>query len=138
MVWVKPLSWRICNPIQPTIDENEDVKNTIIVPAQEEGFRSVFIEQNRWYSIRIGGGMIPRIKYIAAYQSAPISAVTHYAPVERIEPYGDGGKYQLIFSEPAKELENPIGNAPLGAFQSIRYTNISKLLSATETSDLFD
>jgi hypothetical protein len=104
----------------------------------EEKFRTVFLGENRWHAIRIGGGMLPRIKYIAAYQSAPISAVTHYAPVERIEPYGDGGKYQVIFSEPAKELEKPIGNAPPGTFQGSRYTSISKLLAASEAADLFD
>jgi len=123
---------------QPALQENEDTKNTVIVPALEEGFQSVFLGENRWYAIRIGGGMLSKIKYIAAYQSAPISAVTHYAPVERIEPYGDGRKYQLIFSEPAKELERPIGNAPRGAFQGSRYTSISKLLAAREVSELFD
>ena len=44
------------------------------------------------------GGMLPRIKYIAAYRTAPTSAITHYAPVERIEPYGDSGKYRLVFA----------------------------------------
>ena len=39
---------------------------------------------------------------LASSTSLPIdgarSAVTHYAPVERIEPYGDGGKYRLVFA----------------------------------------
>jgi hypothetical protein len=40
-----------------------------------------------------------KIKYIAAYQSNPVSAVTHVAPVSSIEPYGEDGKFKLIFSE---------------------------------------
>src|SRR5690606_26378504 len=63
---------------------------TIIVPAQREGFERVFLGQVCWYAIRISGGMLSKIKYIAAYQTQPISAITHYAPVSRIEPYGEG------------------------------------------------
>ena len=81
-----------------------DQRDTVVVPAQEDGFQEVFLGQDCWYAIRISGGMLPRIKYVAAYRTAPTSAITHYAPVERIEPYGDGGKYRLVFSEPAKEI----------------------------------
>jgi hypothetical protein len=65
------------------------------------------------------GGMLPKIKYIAGYQTQPVSAITHVAPVARIEPYGDNGKYQLLFSEPAKEIvQIPLGKAPPGAMQA--------------------
>ena len=74
---------------------------------------------------------------IAAYQTQPVSAITHYAPVARIEPYGEEGKYKLIFSEKAKPI-GPIrfGNAPLGAIQGPRYTNFAKLNSAHTLTDL--
>ncbi|AUX26136.1 excinuclease ABC subunit C [Sorangium cellulosum] len=95
-----------------------DERDTIIVPAQEDGFRDVFLGENCWYAIRISGGMLTRIKHIAAYQTAPVSAITHYAPVRAIEPYGDEGKYRLIFSEPAKPLGPiPFANAPTGCMQ---------------------
>ena len=45
---------------------------TIVVPAQEEGFRNEFIGNSHWYAIRISAAMKDRIKYIAAYQVAPI------------------------------------------------------------------
>ena len=51
---------------------------------------------------------LDKIKYIAAYVSAPDSKITHYAEVEEIAPYGEDGKYQLIFTEPAKQLEHPV------------------------------
>ena len=55
--------------------------DTVVVPAQQEGFESTFLGQNCWYAIRIAGGMLDKIKYIAAYQTNPVSAITHYAPV---------------------------------------------------------
>lgn len=115
------------------------VKDTIVVPAKEEGFREVFIDQDCWYAIRIGGGMVSKIRYIAAYQSSPVSAVTHYAPVKRIEPYGDEGKFKLVFAEAAKALPVPIplSNAPSGSMQGPRYTNLKKLLSAKKVTDFF-
>ena len=102
-----------------------DDPDTIIVPAQKDGFDKVFLGENAWYAIRISGGMLPKIKYIAAYQSQPISAITHFAPVARIEPYGEAGKYKVLFSEPAQTIGPiPFGNAPSGATQGPRYTTL--------------
>ena len=111
--------------------------NTIIVPAQKEGFEDVFLGENAWYAIRISGGMLPKIKYIAAYQSQPISAATHVAPVALIEPHGDSGKYKIIFSEPAQPIGPiPFGDAPSGFMQGPRYTTFDKLLKAKQVTDL--
>ena len=35
--------------------------DTVVVPAQQEGFESVFLGQNCWCSIRIAGGMLDKI-----------------------------------------------------------------------------
>lgn len=109
-----------------------DPRDTIVVPMREESFRNIFLSQHCWYSIRIADAMITRIKYVAAYQIAPISAITHLAPVSRIEPYGDRGGYQLKFSEPAKPLPRPIsmGDTKVGLMQSARYTSLQQLFSA--------
>ncbi|MGD0923153.1 MAG: GIY-YIG nuclease family protein [Terriglobia bacterium] len=116
-----------------------DDRDTIIVPAQSEGFKQVFLGENAWYAIRIGGGMLPKIKYIAAYQSTPVCAITHYAPVKQIEPYGDEGKYRLFFTEPAKPIGPiPFADATTGSMQGPRYTSYRRLLSAKKVSDLFD
>jgi hypothetical protein len=111
--------------------------DTIIVPAQKEGFEKVFLGENCWYAVRISGGMLQKIKWIAAYQSQPISAITHVAPVSRIEPYGEGGKYKLVFSEPAKPIQPiPFAGAPGGAMQGARYTTYSKLIAAKKLTDI--
>lgn len=118
---------------------NKSIKDTIVVPAQGEGFKSVFIGENSWYAIRIGGGKLKDIKYIAAYQTSPISSITHFAEVDSIEPYGDGRKYRLNFKAPAKKI-GPIvcGDAKPGTMQGTRYTTYDKLMSAKELMDLFD
>ena len=97
--------------------------DTVIVPAQNDGFRDVFLRENCWHAIRISGGMLDKIKYIAAYQTSPTTAITHFAPVDRIEPYGESGKYRLVFAKPATEIGPiPYADAPSGAMQGPRYT----------------
>jgi hypothetical protein len=124
--------------IEQTTIKSDSHKNTIVVPAQEEGFNRVFLGENSWYAIRISGGMLDDIKYIASYQSAPISAVTYYAEVKSIEPYGEEGKYKLIFTDKAKKLDKEIKNdLPTGSMQGPRYTNIDKLLKASKMTELF-
>ena len=112
--------------------------DTVVIPARREGFDRVFLGENRWHAIRISGGMLNRIRYIAAYQANPVSSVTHYAPVKHIEPYGDAGKYMLVFSEPAQKI-GPIPrlDAPSGTMQGPRYTTIEKLKTAKKLTDLF-
>lgn len=112
--------------------------DTMIVPAQPDGFERVFLGENSWHAVRISGGKLSKIKYIAAYRTQPDSAVTHYAPVARIEPYGEQGKYKLVFAEPAKSIGPiPLADAPTGSMQGPRYTNIGKLLKAKKLTDLF-
>jgi hypothetical protein len=112
--------------------------DTVIVPARKDGFDKVFIGQNAWWSIRISGGMLDKIKFIAAYQTNPVSAITHFAPVDRIEPYGDSGKYKLMFSEKAKTIGPiPSADASPGSMQGPRYTTFEKLKAAKKLTDLF-
>jgi hypothetical protein len=120
------------------VESSIDVKDTVVVPARLDGFKRVFLGEDRWHAIRIGGGMLKRLRYIAAYQASPISAVTHYAPIKHIEPYGDAGKYMLVFSAPAEEV-GPIlkADAASGTMQGPRYTTFTKLKAAKKLTDLF-
>lgn len=117
--------------------EDVDTFDTIIVPAMEDGFNEAFIGDHCWYAVRISAPMLNRIKYIAAYQVAPISAITHYASVERIEKYKDTGKYILYFKDKPKKIEKiPLGDNKM-AVRSCRYTNLQKMLSIDTVSDLW-
>lgn len=68
--------------------ESQDIDpsewDTIVVPANEDGFNRVFLGENCWWAIRISSSMIDRIKYIAAYQTAPVSAITYLGEVSKI------------------------------------------------------
>jgi hypothetical protein len=120
-------------------DVSVEELDTIVVPAQAEGFQTAFIEANSWWSIRISTSMLNRIKYIAAYQVAPISAITYVAEVTKIEKYKDTNKYIVYFKDPAKEISHvqldtkKKGTAP----QAPRYTTYEKLMKAKFLSDIF-
>jgi hypothetical protein len=124
---------------RPEAQIKKGEKDTIVVPAHEDGFQKVFIEEKAWWAVRISGGMLEKIKYIAAYRTAPISAITHFAEIDRIEPYGEEGKYKLIFSGPAKKLDQPIplSDSPQGLMQGPKYTNFEKLKTVKKVADLF-
>ena len=127
-----------------TIKPGEEITDigaldTIVVPAREDGFQETFIGENRWYAIRIHSSMIPQIKHIAVYRVAPVSAVTHVAPVNKIVSWKDTGKYCLEFAEPAHEIapikldQSGKGIAP----QAPRYTTLEKLTKAKVLSEVF-
>jgi hypothetical protein len=121
----------------PPLDPSEI--DTIVVPAQDEGFAEVFLGESRWYQIRIHGSMIPRIKHIAVYRVAPVSAITHIADVQNIEQWRETNKYVVNFAEPAKEI-GPIKLVPKSAVktpQAPRYTSLSRLNSAKNLNEVF-
>ncbi|MCJ7650314.1 MAG: hypothetical protein MUP85_17020 [Candidatus Lokiarchaeota archaeon] len=96
-----------------------------------------FLGQDCWYAIRISSSMIDRIKFIAGYQTAPISAITHYAEVSKIEKYRDSGKSIVYFKDKAKEI-GPIKLASsYKAPQAPRYIKFEKLLDAKNLDDVF-
>lgn len=121
--------------LMPALGETKD---TIVVPAQKEGFDRAFLGQNAWWAIRVAEKHRANLKWIAAYQVSPVAAVTHIAEIERFEPYGDTGKWKVVFKKPATFLTKPIpyGDAPLGAMQGPRYTTYSALEKAQSVKEL--
>jgi hypothetical protein len=83
--------------------------------------------------------MRPQIKYIAAYRVAPISAITHIAPVRSVEPWRDSDKFVLNFAEPAKEI-GPIPlvrSSRVKALYNLRYTTREALERAKSLDDVW-
>ncbi len=113
--------------------------DTVVVPAREDGFQETFLGEDRWYAIRMHSSMIPQIKHIAAYRVAPISAITHVAPVNSITPWQDTGKYCLEFAEKAREIASIRleGTRRWLAPQAPRYTSLARLTQAKTLSDVF-
>lgn len=122
---------------EPTVDPAEI--DTIVVPARKDGFDEVFLGENMWRAVRLHSSMVPKIRFVAAYQVAPVSAITHIASVARVEPWKDTGKYALYFSEPAAEIE-PLGlvrNGRVSPPQAPRYTSMAKLKKAKSMDEVF-
>jgi hypothetical protein len=115
----------------PVAVKDSDQFDTVVVPARPEGFKARFINEHCWFAIRIHAKHIPRLKYIAAYQVAPVAAITHVAEIDKIEPYGDSGKYMLRFKGPALAI-TPIARGADSSvtLQAPRYALRSKLLAA--------
>lgn len=127
-------------PVKKSEQSNDGLGDTLVVPAKQEGFDAVFIGENCWYAIRLNARNIPMLKYIAAYQVAPISAITHIAEINEIVPYQNSGKYLVKFKRPAEKLSKPImldpakhGSQP----QSPRYTSRDKLMKSKHLHELW-
>ncbi len=123
------------------LPENEDADDldTIVVPARDDGFNEEFITNNRWYAIRISSAMLDKIKYIAAYQVAPTSGITHIAEVDRIEKYKDTDKYIIYFKPDTVKKINKVGlgNKRGLAPQSPRYSSLKMITKAFSLDDLW-
>ena len=136
-VFQKPQKIGVSREAQPT-NSASTIKDTIVVAAREEGFQRAFLGEDCWYAVRISGGKLADIKYIAAYQVTPISAVTHVAEIDTIEPYGDKGKYRVNFLSPAQQIDHlryEVGDSPP---QSPRYANYTRLFNAKNLTELFE
>jgi len=117
-----------------------DLIDTIVVPAREDGFQNVFLNENRWYSLRISDKVKSKLKYIAAYQTSPVKKITHYAEIKSIDNFENSGKLVVTFKDKAKELTKPLELGPgnnSGFLQAPRYTVFSKILSSKYANDLW-
>jgi hypothetical protein len=126
-------------PTDEQLDRDLSKLDTIVVPAHDDGFLRVFIDENRWWAVRIHPTMAAQLKYVAAYRVAPISAITHFAPIRSIEPWKDTGKMVINFSEPAKQIK-PVAlkkGGKVRPLQGLRYTSFDKLNLAKTLDEAF-
>lgn len=120
---------------EPKVIDHESI-DTIICPARAGGFKDVFLDKKQWYSIRISENLIPKLKYLAMYEVAPISAIRWAGKVEKIEKYEGGPKYIVYLSEIF-----PVGPIQLDSQkyvpQGSRFTKYELLSTATKLSEIF-
>lgn len=114
--------------------------DTVIFFGYEEGFREAFLNALMWYYARMDKRRIPFLENVAIFVGAPVSQITHYGKIapNGIEYVEEQRKYIIRLAEPAIALDNPIplGDLPVAAIRSPRYTTLEKLLTATQLSDL--
>lgn len=123
-----------------TEEPDDEFYDTVVFPAYEDGFRETFLDESRWYYVRIRKDRIPNLKYVSVYVGAPVSKITHYAKIAQdgFEYDEEERKYIIHFDGQAIELENPIplGDISAASTRAPRYTTLQKLLTAEEYSDL--
>ena len=128
---------KVVSEVRKIGETANDRLDTVVVPAKPSSVKETFLGENCWYPVRIAGGKLDSIKFIAAYESAPTSAITHYAEVSHIERYGEDGKYKIYFADKAMAIGPiPYGNAPTGAMAGKTYTTIAQLKSAKTLTDI--
>ncbi|MBI2124108.1 MAG: hypothetical protein HYU04_02645 [Candidatus Wildermuthbacteria bacterium] len=136
---------------EPMRDEIEDIEiektktgeavsfDTVVCAAFEDGFKHAYIENNAWWAIRLSQEAREKLKYLAIYEKAPIAHVSHYAEIDRIEPYKDTGKYILYLKNKKTVKPIKLGTGKRGeAPQAPRYTTLGKLLNAETISELWN
>lgn len=122
----------------------EDVTNrkhwdTLVCSAKEDGFKNAFLDQKAWWAVRIHPSRLPKIKYLAMYQIAPISKITHYGEVAKVEPYEDSGKYKIYLKKEPVELKSHVslGNNSNLKPQGPKYALLQDILKAKTLEDIF-
>ncbi len=123
--------------VQPVGSES-DTFDTIVVPAREEGFKQRFLNEHCWFAVRINAKHISKLKFIAAYQVAPVAAITHIAEIDAIVPYNDTGKYMIKFKGAATAIVPiPRPESSEVNMQSSRYALRGKLLAAKNLDEVW-
>ena len=114
--------------------------DVLVVAARPEGFQRVFLRELRWHAVKINPLYLDQLRYVAPYVSAPVSAITHYAPIDRIMLWEDATRYVVYLAGPPILLPHQVGLTPGGRLRSIqdrRYTWLPSLLNAASLDEVF-
>jgi len=109
--------------------------DTIVCPAHKDGFDKEFLGKSRWYAIRISKCVLPRLKYIAIYVTAPVRQVTHYGHIQAIKPWRKTGKYIVLLKGRPKRI-GPVKFSPKIKIYSPRLALMDRLKRARTLADV--
>lgn len=113
--------------------------DTIIIPMGGRDFARDFLREGCWHGVRISPPRLEALKYIAVFQLAPISALTHYTRIERIEPLDKTGKYSIYLKQepvPIEPLRYQVRD-PKRLLRTPRYSYLERILNVEFIEDLF-
>lgn len=112
--------------------------NTIVVPAHSKGFQDVFCGALMWPNLKVDKNKIANLKYIAIYQTSPISAITHYGEVKEYVALERVGRFNIFIKSQPIEIEHvKLTPQDVCAVQGPRYTTLELILSAKQLSRAF-
>lgn len=127
------------NLSKDSLSLNDTTYDTAIFPATNENFNRVFIGQQQWYHVRMADHRVGNVKYIALYRGAPISAITHYAEVTKINaPDPNQDNKRIITLSRVIPFPNniPLGNIHVNNVRKLFYTSLEKLKSVETIEEL--
>ena len=113
--------------------------DTLVCPANKDGFNEVFLNENRWFAVRINPDRVKKIKYLAMYETRPVSAIRYIGTVKDIRLYKNTGKYEIVLDgrptkigpiRATKDTSHLIPQAP-------RYTMKNLIEKASTLADIF-
>jgi hypothetical protein len=90
--------------------------------------------RNRWYAVRISKEVIPHLKYIAIYVTAPICQISHYGRIHAIKPWRDTGKQVIYLKDKPKRI-GPISFSSKVNMQGSRLALMARLKRARTLAD---
>jgi len=94
------------------------------------------LDGKAWWAVRISPNAISKLKYIAMYEVAPVSAIRWAGKIQSIKSFEDTNKYKIYCSEIFK-----VGPIELDSQkyvpQASRYTKFDLVLKAKKLSDIF-
>jgi hypothetical protein len=112
--------------------------DTIVVPAHPGAVDLVLVRERRWPNLKIDQSRIDNIKYIAVYQTNPISAITHYAEIDTFQTLERAGRFDAILKgEPVVLTPVRFTRDDACAVQRPRYTMLELVLSAKNLTRAF-
>jgi len=126
-------------PIKPAVTQDQRKIDTIVSPCSQDGFESAFVAKSAWWAVRIGQSTIPKLKYIALYEAAPIQAIRAYAKITSIEPYPDKpSKYIIHHDGDIRYLDHPVrlGEDHNLSLQNSRYYLLEDIIASSSMSEL--
>lgn len=112
--------------------------DSIVVPARLTGFNEVYLGENRWPNLKVDRRRLAYLKYIAFYQTTPVSAITHYSAIGELSSLDSVGRYDVTFlGSPNEIVPVRFTASDICAVQSPRYTTLERILNAQSLSHAF-